>query len=95
VPDMGYAPRRETRRPLPAVVAFTLESSTRDEAAYARRRRHGVQGPGKGSSGTMPVEARNGLPELVPYTYRGSGADLLAGSYGDPKLDAPYWDGRP
>jgi hypothetical protein len=34
---------------------------------------------------------RNGLPEPGerPYVYRGTGADVLAGSYGDPLLDAP------
>jgi hypothetical protein len=36
-----------------------------------------------------PVTAlpRNGLPELPPYVYQGTGADVLAGSYGDPLLD--------
>ena len=33
---------------------------------------------------------RNGLPEQTAlYRYRGTGEDVLAGSYGDPLLDAP------
>ena len=39
--------------------------------------------------GTMPVEIRNNQPPLRPYVYRGTGADVMAGSYGDPRLDAP------
>lgn len=30
---------------------------------------------------------RNGLPELPLYVYRGTGADQLAGQYGDADLD--------
>ena len=33
---------------------------------------------------------RNGLPERpVPYVYRGTGDDVMAGQYGDPLLDGP------
>jgi hypothetical protein len=37
----------------------------------------------------VTARPRNGLPVLPPYVYGGSGADVLAGSYGDPLLDAP------
>lgn len=33
-------------------------------------------------------QPRNGLPELPPYVYRGTGVDQLAGQYGDADLDA-------
>ena len=40
--------------------------------------------------GLVTALPRNGLPELEkPYVYRGTGADVMAGSYGDPLLDAP------
>ncbi len=32
---------------------------------------------------------RNGLPEVAPYVYRGTGDDVLQGTYGDPLLDEP------
>ncbi len=38
-----------------------------------------------------PVAAlpRNGLPEPRRYVYKGTGEDIMAGSYGDPDLDGP------
>ena len=41
--------------------------------------------------GRIVALPRNGLPEPGgnPYVYRGTGVDVLAGSYGDPLLDAP------
>lgn len=39
---------------------------------------------------TLPRGFRNGLPALPPYAYRGTGEDVLQGTYGDPLLDEPY-----
>jgi len=35
-------------------------------------------------------ELLTALEVRKPYAYRGTGADVLAGSYGDARLDAPY-----
>lgn len=37
---------------------------------------------------TVIRESRNGLPEPC-YAYRGTGADIYLGTYGDPWLDRP------
>ena len=42
------------------------------------------------SRGLTVALPRNGLPERTAlYRYRGTGEDVMAGSYGDPLLDAP------
>jgi hypothetical protein len=74
---------------LPLAASITLEPTTRDEAAYQRMRRAGRFAPGHTARGTVPTGFRNGLPEPVHYAYRGTGVDVLLGSYGDPRLDKP------
>jgi hypothetical protein len=68
----------------------TLEPVTRDKNAYRRRRYDGTPGRGgDGAAGTVPTGYRNGLPEPRRYVYRGTGADIYAGQYGDEQLDGP------
>jgi hypothetical protein len=68
-------PRREW---FPEASAFTVEQTP------TRQRRNGRRA-------AVIAGFRNGLPELEkPYAYRGTGEDVMAGSYGDPLLDAPY-----
>lgn len=57
-------------------VGFTMEPSVRDQGKDRRR---------------VPRTAgfRNGLPLPVLYVYRGTGADIYAGQYGDEFLDRP------
>ena len=78
------------RQPRPvSAVSLTLEPTTRDEAAYQRMRRKGGFAPGHSGRqrGTVPTAFRNGLPDRVDYVYNGTGEDVMAGSYGDPRLD--------
>lgn len=48
----------------------------------------GAQQPLKPRVRAVTSQPRNGLPELPPYVYCGTGVDQLAGQYGDADLDA-------
>ena len=68
---------RSAIRNLPAPVPpIEIDSKTRDQNAYRTDLRHGAQNQGAFRAGKI-VEIRNGLPDFVPYVYRGTGNDQL------------------
>jgi hypothetical protein len=60
-------------RPI-AAVRYEIDSKNRDMNAYRQRLRRGDSGPpGSGRH----VQIRNGMPDVKPYVYRGTGHDIL------------------
>jgi hypothetical protein len=59
-------------RGLTAVPRTEIDAKNRDAARYVREMRRGDSGPFRAG---RVVELRNGMPEVRPYVYRGSGHD--------------------
>jgi len=69
--------RSAIRNLLAPVPPIEIDSKTRDQNAYrAGLVRRGAQNQGAFRAGKI-VEIRNGLPDSVPYVYRGTGNDQL------------------